>query len=63
MKVVVDRTKCEGLGSCEAIAPDRFEVDAYGTLVLHKDEVSPDDLDIVQEAVMSCPTEALRILV
>jgi len=61
MKVVVDYTKCSGLGICESMAPDFFEVNEKGDLVLLKDEVSEADVESVEEAVAGCPTEALRI--
>ncbi|MDT5182795.1 MAG: ferredoxin [Mycobacterium sp.] len=61
MKVVVDFAKCAGLGICESMAPDLFEVNDGGELVLLKDEVTGDDLEVVEEAVSGCPTEALRI--
>ncbi len=61
MKVVVDRTKCTGLGICESLAPDHFEVDDQGNLVLLDQNVNDDDRSAVEEAVAGCPTEALRI--
>jgi len=61
MKVCVDYGKCTGLGICESLAPDYFEVNDAGDLVLLKEDVSPEDLQAVQEAVDGCPTEALSI--
>jgi ferredoxin len=61
MKVTVDFTKCTGLGICESMAPNIFEVDDDGKLVLLKDDVTDDELQSVEEAVAGCPTEALRI--
>jgi ferredoxin len=62
MKVVVDRAKCTGLGICESLAPDFFEVDDNGELVQRQEEVGPEELAAVEEAVRGCPTEALRIV-
>ena len=62
MKVVLDRSKCTGLGICESVASDFFEVDDNGDLLVHKEDVSEDELASVEDAVNSCPTEALRIL-
>jgi len=62
MKVTVDRTKCTGLGICEAMAPEVFEVDENGDLVLLTETVSTDRLDEVRAAVEGCPTEALRLV-
>src|SRR5262249_37661945 len=61
MKIEVDFTKCTGLGICESIAPDFFEVGADGDMVLLKDELTDADRQAVEEAVSGCPTEALRI--
>lgn len=61
MKVVVDRSKCTGLGICEALAPAFFEVDDSGELVQLKEDISDDELAAVEEAVQGCPTEALRV--
>jgi ferredoxin len=61
MKIVVDRDRCAGLGMCEAVAPDYFEVNNDGDLDVLKDEIAGDDLDDIEEAVAGCPTEALRI--
>lgn len=61
MKVVVDHAKCTGLGICESIAPDVFEVDDAGDLVLLREDVGDDELQLVEDAVAGCPTEALRL--
>lgn len=62
MRVTVDRTKCTGLGICEAMAPDVFEVDENGDLVLLTEQVDADGLDEARAAVEGCPTEALRLV-
>jgi ferredoxin len=61
MKVIVDFAKCTGLGICESMAPEFFEVNDDGALVLLKEDISDDELQSVEEAVAGCPTEALRI--
>jgi ferredoxin len=61
MKVTVDFVKCTGLGICESMAPDIFEVNDDGQLVLLKEDITDDELQAVEEAVAGCPTEALRI--
>ena len=61
MKVSVDFAKCTGLGICESMAPDIFEVDDDGKLLLLRDDITDDELQSVEEAVTGCPTEALRI--
>jgi ferredoxin len=61
MKIEVDRKKCTGLGICESLAPTFFEVDDSGDLLLLKEDINPDELAEIEEAVAACPTEALRI--
>ncbi|MEE2033025.1 ferredoxin [Rhodococcus chondri] len=61
MKVIVDRTKCTGLGVCESLAPYFFEVNESGELELLKEDVAADELATVEEAIASCPTAALHI--
>jgi ferredoxin len=61
MKVIVDFAKCKGLGICESMAPEFFEVNDDGELVLLRDDITDDELQSVEEAVSGCPTEALRI--
>ena len=61
MKCVVDYDKCTGLGICESLAPDFFEVNDDGDLLQLKEDISADELQAVEEAVAGCPTEALTI--
>lgn len=56
----MDRARCIGLGICESLAPDTFEVDDDGALVLLSD-LADDDDDAVAEAVRGCPATALTI--
>ena len=62
MRIEVDRARCTGLGICESLAAEYFEVDDDGVLVLLKDDVDGADLRSVREAVRGCPTEALRLV-
>jgi ferredoxin len=61
MKITVDRVKCTGHGICEQFAPDVFEINDDGDLVLLSDEVAEDLAGDVREAVDRCPTLALRL--
>jgi ferredoxin len=61
MKIIVDRAKCTGLGICESLAPDVFEVNDSGDLVLKADTVPGGLLDDVEAAIAGCPTEALKL--
>ena len=60
-QVEVDRERCVGSGSCEALAPDVFEVDDDGVLIVHRPEPTEDELPDVRDAVQACPTRALSL--
>lgn len=58
--VTVDRSKCAGIGRCEALAPRSFEVDDEGYLhLLHGDGIPAEDLEDVDAAIRECPMSAL----
>ncbi len=61
MRVVVDNARCTGLGVCEALAPDLFEVGEDRSLTVLKDSLGDADREAAQDAVEGCPTEALRL--
>jgi len=61
MFVIVDRDRCTGLGICESISDDHFEIDDEGRLVLLREEFDEGERELIEEAVRSCPTAALRI--
>jgi ferredoxin len=60
-RVEVDRERCVGSGSCEALAPEVFEVDDDGVLIVHRPEPTEDELPDVRDAVRACPTRALSL--
>ena len=61
MRIQLDRDKCQGVGMCESIRPDLFELDDTGELEVHADLVGDADRDDVAQAVEACPTQALSI--
>jgi ferredoxin len=61
-RVAVDRDRCVGSGACEALAPDVFEVDDDGVLVVHRAEPADDELPDVRDAVQACPIQALALV-
>jgi ferredoxin len=61
-RVEVDRDRCVGSGACEALAPDVFEVDDDGVLIVHRPEPTGDELHDVRDAVQACPTRALSLV-
>ena len=62
MRIVVDLDRCTGLGMCEAEAPELFEVQDDGSLVILNDTPTEQQRAEAEAAVGSCPTEALSIV-
>jgi ferredoxin len=62
MKIVVDRSRCEGHGMCESLVPDVFRLDDDGVSMLLRDTLLDGELDEVRLAVDSCPVQALSLL-
>ncbi|WP_255955711.1 ferredoxin [Streptomyces odontomachi] len=61
MSVHADQSLCQGTGSCVMAAPDVFDQDEDG-LVIVVDGADPDAApDAVREAVSQCPTAAIRL--
>ena len=60
-RVEVDRDRCVGSGTCEALAPAVFEVDDEGVLAVLRPEPGADELADVGDAVTACPTRALTL--
>lgn len=61
MRIVVDRNRCTGLGICESVAPEFFEVREDGSMEVLQERAGDESLDQLQEAVAGCPTEALSL--
>ena len=61
MQIVCELEKCTGLGLCESIAPNFFEVQDDGSLIVLRETFEESERSLLQEAVASCPTEALAL--
>jgi ferredoxin len=61
MKILADTATCEGLGMCEAMAPDFFEVGEDGTVVVLDETPGEEHRTDLAAAVDSCPVLALRL--
>jgi len=58
-RVVVDQDACIGCGTCEGICPEVFRLDEEeGKSQVINPEGGPEDL--IQEAIDSCPMEAIH---
>lgn len=61
MRIVLDRSLCDGNGLCAGHAPQYFQLDTNDELEILQEQVSADDLIAVDRAIDSCPKAALRI--
>ena len=61
MRIVADTNRCEGLGMCEAMQPEFFEVGEDGTVVVLSDQPDEAHRTQLQAAVDSCPVSALTL--
>lgn len=60
MRVKINRENCIGCGSCQAIAPEVFELDNEGFATVKVDEVNEEFEEDVTDAVEGCPTSAIE---
>lgn len=60
-RLSVDRDECVGSGHCIFAAPDIFELDEEGLVVLLQPEPATDREEAAGAAVRGCPASAIRI--
>ena len=61
MRIVVDRETCQGLGMCEAMAHDFFELDDDEVMHVLDEHPAEEHRGQVKAAVASCPVLALSL--
>jgi len=61
IKVIVDRDVCQNHGQCVFAAPQVFEVDEEGELVVLDEEPDESLREAVEEAADVCPVQAITI--
>ena len=61
MKIVADKHKCIGAGTCVVIAPDLFDQDDEGIVEVLVEEPGEDQLGVLNEAIEYCPAQALLL--
>ena len=60
MEVKIDEELCTGCGLCEETCPDIFKMDEDKDIaVIIKTDYDEYDEECIQEAVESCPSEAI----
>jgi ferredoxin len=52
---------CQGYANCVAAAPDVYDIDDEGKVVLLEIEISEKDRARIEEAAQSCPASALTV--
>jgi ferredoxin len=60
-KIEVDWGLCESNGVCMGVIPAVFQLEDDDTLTLLQEEVTPDNEELVLEAIRQCPRQAISI--
>jgi ferredoxin len=61
MRIVVDYERCMSNGVCVGIAPDLFEIRDDGYMYVLDETPGEEARSLVEQAVRSCPTQAISI--
>jgi ferredoxin len=61
MRVQVDLTKCQGYGNCVGAAPDVFDLDDRGLVLLLEEHPADALAEAVVQAVQLCPVQAITV--
>ena len=61
MRIVADKHKCIGAGTCVVIAPELFDQDDEGIVDVLVEEPREDQLGVLGEAIEYCPAQALLL--
>jgi ferredoxin len=61
VKIKLDRTKCDGFGTCAVYAPDIFSLDDWGYASLdgRTADIPPEREADVRRALLDCPVHAI----
>lgn len=60
-RIKADKSSCEGYANCVVAAPDIFDLDDEGVVVVLQSDILEDRRAYAENAVRSCPVAALRI--
>ena len=63
MKIVLDRSRCEGHGLCEQAAPELYRLDDDGELEVLHEEVPAHLVTAAETGARVCPVAALSVQV
>lgn len=60
MKIKLDRTMCDGFGTCAVHAPNTFSLDEWGYVsLIGAGNIADEDEDGVRRALLDCPVHAI----
>jgi ferredoxin len=62
MRIEVDWELCESNAVCMGIAPQVFELGDDDMLTVLQPDVTPENEELVREAVRQCPRQAISIV-
>jgi ferredoxin len=61
VKVTADRETCVGAGQCVLAAPELFDQDDDGLVVVLRDAATEDEEQAVRDAALACPSRAIGV--
>ena len=61
-RLMIDPTRCDGVGICAIKAPDLITLDAWGFPMIAESPLTEKTLVQAQRAVAACPKRALMII-
>lgn len=62
MRITIDESKCQAYGNCMITAPDVFDLgDEDAVVTILQTRPDAERRAVVEEAVRSCPVEALSL--
>jgi len=61
MRIVVDRDRCEGLGMCESMAHEFFELDDDEVMHVLDENPGEEHRTLLHAATQACPVLALSL--
>ncbi|OBI86781.1 ferredoxin [Mycobacterium asiaticum] len=62
MRIEVDWELCESNGVCMGIIPEVFQLGDDDMLTVLQPEVTPENEELVRDAVRQCPRQAISIV-
>jgi ferredoxin len=60
-KLTADFGACQGYANCVDAAPEVYDIDDDGVVVLIRQEITEEERPRIEEAARSCPVNALTI--